>query len=196
MAIVGLTGGIGAGKSTVARILQAMGYAVYVADREASRLMAEHPGIRRDITTRFGEKVYAGGRLHKEALRGVVFDDRQALEDLNRIVHPRVMEDFAAWCRSQQGELVFFESAILYEAGLEKHFDRIVCVTAPLEVRTARVMRRDGADRRQVESRIRNQAEEAEKCRRADHVIHNDGRQPLIRQVLETIQVILSLPVS
>lgn len=196
MAIVGLTGGIGAGKSTVARILQAMGYAVYVADREASRLMAEHPDIRRDITTRFGEKVYAGGRLHKEALRGVVFDDRQALEDLNRIVHPRVMEDFAAWCRSRQGELVFFESAILYEAGLEKHFDRIVCVTAPLEVRTARVMQRDGADRRQVESRIRNQAEEAEKCRRADHVIHNDGRQPLIRQVLETIQVILSLPVS
>ena len=103
MIIVGLTGGIGAGKSTVARMLQAMGFAVYVADREASRLMEEHEGIRRDIVARFGEKTYADGKLHKEMLRGVVFDDRQALADLNRIVHPRVMEDFAA-CAAGYGE--------------------------------------------------------------------------------------------
>lgn len=196
MIIVGLTGGIGAGKSTVARMLQAMGFAVYVADREASRLMEEHEGIRRDIIARFGEKTYADGKLHKEMLRGVVFDDRQALANLNRIVHPRVMEDFAAWCGRQRGEMAFFESAILYELGLDKHFNRVVCVTAPVEVRMARVMRRDGTGRKQVESRMRNQAEEEEKCRRADYVICNDGRQMVTRQVLDMVKVIYHLPFS
>ncbi len=181
---IGLTGGIGSGKSTVARILSLLGYPVYIADTEASRLMNTHPQIRKDLIAHFGEFAYRQDSLNKEAIARIVFNNPQALAALNAIVHPRVMEHFENWSRQQDRPLLFFESAILFEAGLNRYFDLIVCVTAPEEVRLQRVMKRDHSKREQILQRIRNQMEDAQKCKQADFVIYNDEHHPLIEQIL------------
>lgn len=181
---IGLTGGIGSGKSTIAHILSLLGYPVYIADAEASRLMNNHPEIRKDLVAHFGEIAYEQGRLNKEAIARIVFKDPQALAVLNAIVHPRVMEHFENWSKQQNCSLLFFESAILFEAGLNRYFDTVVCVTAPEEVRIQRVMKRDHSKAEQILQRIRNQMEDAEKCEQADFVIYNDENHPLIEQIL------------
>lgn len=188
MEAIGLTGGIGAGKSLVARILKIMGYPVYVSDREASRLMDTHPNIRQDIINRFGESVYTkDGLINKPVLADIIFKDSQALADMNKIVHPRVMEDFRQWSNQQTTPLVFFESAILFEAGLQNFFRHTICVTAPLEVRVQRVIMRDKTQTEKVKERISNQMNETEKCKQADFVIYNDEQHPLMEQIEETI---------
>lgn len=189
MEAIGLTGGIGSGKSLIARILKIIGYPVYVSDREASRLMDTHPDIRRDMINRFGESVYTNdGHINKPELADMIFKDAQALSDVNKIVHPRVMEDFRQWSNQQTAPLVFFESAILFEAGLEDFFRHTICVTAPLEARIQRVIMRDKTQTEKVKERIRNQMDETEKCKRADFVIYNDEQHPLMEQVEETIK--------
>lgn len=189
MVAIGLTGGIGSGKSLIARILNIMGYPVYVSDREASRLMYAHPDIRQDIIERFGESVYTNDRrIDKAVLADIIFNDSQALTDMNKIVHPRVMEDFRQWSSWQNKPLVFFESAILFEAGLKDFFRHIICVTAPMEVRIDRVIMRDNTQPEKVKERINNQMDEAEKCKRADFVIFNDDQHPLLEQIEKTIK--------
>ncbi len=185
---IGLTGGIGSGKSTIARILSLLGYPVYIADVEASRLMHTHPEIRKDLIAHFGEIAYQQNSLNKEAIARIVFNDPQALAALNAIVHPRVMDHFENWSKQQNRSLLFFESAILFEAGLNRYFDHIVCATAPEEVRLERVMKRDHSNREQILQRIRNQMEEAQKCKQADFVIYNDEHHPLIEQILHLVE--------
>ena len=116
---VGITGGIGSGKSTVCRLFAQRGVAVYDSDAEAKRLMAENPELRTAISARFGAEAYADGALNRSYLAGKVFSDPAALADLNALVHPAVLADFAAWAERQEGSYVIFESAILFDAGLE-----------------------------------------------------------------------------
>lgn len=189
MKAIGLTGGIGSGKSTIARILKHLGFPVYIADTEASRLMNYHPGIREELIRRFGPETYTdSGNLNKPMLAKIVFEDRNALADINRIVHPRVMEAFQAWCSLQTTETVFFESAILFEAGLNEHFQYIICVTAPAEIRLQRVIARDHTTADKVEERIRNQMDDTDKCRRSDFVIYNDDTHMVIPQIIEILR--------
>lgn len=189
MQTIGLTGGIGSGKSTIARILKQMGYPVYIADTEASRLMNNHPGIRADILARFGDTIYVDHLfLNKPLLAQIIFEDSQALEDINRIVHPRVMEDFQHWSEQQKSDLVFFESAILFETGLNTFFRHVICVTASEETRLARVMSRDNTTPEKVKERIRNQMQETEKCSQSDFIIYNDNNHMVLEQVLEIVQ--------
>lgn len=189
MKAIGLTGGIGSGKSTVARILRQMGYPVYIADKEASRLMNTHPEIRKELQQRFGPTTYtAQGAIDKPKMAQLVFNDAQALADLNRIVHPRVMEDFRQWSLQQNSLLVFFESAILFEAGLDRFFHSVICVSAPESLRISRVVERDRTTSDKVEERIRNQSDEALKCQKADFVIYNDRNHMILEQLLETLQ--------
>lgn len=189
MQTIGLTGGIGAGKSTVARILKCMGYPVYIADTEAFRLIIHHPEIRKEMIARFGLRIYDDhGYINKPLLAGIIFDNTKALADINHIVHPRVMEDFREWCRQQKSPLVFFESAILFEAGLDGSFRRIVCVTAPLNIRLQRVVHRDHTNADKVKVRIQNQMDDDKKCKQSDFIIYNDEEQMLIRQILSILQ--------
>lgn len=189
MKAIGLTGGIGSGKSTVARILRQMGYPVYIADKEASRLMNTHPEIQKELQQRFGPAIYtAQGAIDKPKMAQLVFNDAQALADLNRIVHPRVMEDFRQWSLQQNSLLVFFESAILFEAGLDRFFHSVICVSAPESLRISRVVERDRTTSDKVEERIRNQSDEALKCQKADFVIYNDRNHMILEQLLETLQ--------
>lgn len=170
---VGITGGIGSGKSTVCRLFAARGIAVYDSDAEAKRLMKEDGALRRRIAERFGAEVYAGDELDRACLAGKVFSDPAALADLNAIVHPAVMADFAAWATRQTGDYVILESAILFEAGLEGSVDRTLAVLAPLELRLERTCRRDGSDAEQVRRRMAAQTDDDTLCAKADYTLVN-----------------------
>lgn len=170
---VGVTGGIGSGKSTVCDMLAARGIAVYIADTEAKRLMSSDETLKRDIVALFGDDAYLHGELNREFLASRAFCDKEALQRLNSVVHPAVMRDFAAWAEAQEGDYVVLESAILFEAGLEASVDATVAVMAPVELRLERAMRRDGADREKIEERMRNQMSDDERSERAKYAIVN-----------------------
>lgn len=186
---IGITGGIGSGKSVVARLLRLLGVPVYLTDDESKRLMLTDPDIRRDLTALLGAEVYhADGSLNKPLLAAYLFASDEHAAQVNAIVHPRVRRDFRRWVEARQGQpLVAVESAILLEAGFGSEVDAVVMVYAPPEVRIARAMRRDGASRQAVEERIRRQMDDEEKRLRAAHVVLNDGETALIPQVLSLI---------
>ena len=170
---VGITGGIGSGKSTVCRMFAERGVAVYDSDAAAKRLMRDDATLRERIAARFGAAAYRDGELDRAYLAGQVFGHPDALADLNAIVHPAVIADFEAWTRRQQGDYVVLESAILFEAGLERHVDRTVAVLAPLDLRIERTCRRDGCTADAVRRRIESQLDDDTLCARADYTIIN-----------------------
>lgn len=170
---VGITGGIGSGKSTVCRLFAQRGIAVYDSDREAKRLMTEDGALRAGITARFGAESYVDGALNRRYLASRVFSDAQALADLNALVHPAVRSDFASWAERQAGPYVILESAILFEVGLEGAVDRTVAVLAPLELRLSRTCRRDGCDEEAVRRRMAAQLDDDTLRDRADYAVVN-----------------------
>lgn len=182
---VGITGGIGSGKSTVCRLFAQRGIAVYDSDSEAKRLMAEEGPLRAAIAARFGAEAYAEGRLNRSYLAARVFTDPQALADLNALVHPAVMADFAAWAGRQSSPYVVLESAILFEAGLEHSVDRTVAVVAPLELRLERTCRRDCCDRESVLRRMAAQLDDDTLRDRADYCVVNIREEDLAPTVDE-----------
>ena len=182
--IIGLTGGIGSGKSTIAQGLRQMGYAVYDTDSEAKRLIVEDENVRTQMVQLFGNEVYANGVYQTALVAQRVFTDRSLLDQLNAIVHPAVRADILRWATMQDSPsfrkglgvgLCFVECAILYQAGFDALCDKVVAVTAPEEVRLARVLARDHSTIDKVRARMR--AQEAERdIERADIVINNDGK--------------------
>lgn len=170
---VGITGGIGSGKSTVCRLFAQRGIAVYDSDREAKRLMTEDGALRAGITALFGAESYVDGALNRRYLASRVFSDAQALADLNALVHPAVRSDFASWAERQTGPYVILESAILFEAGLEDVVDRTVAVLAPVELRLSRTCRRDGCDEEAVRRRMAAQLDDDTLRDRADYAVVN-----------------------
>lgn len=189
--MIGLTGGIGSGKSTVARILHHLGYPVYISDRKASRLMNTHPTIRTSLIKRFGNEVYTPeGKINKPFLAPLIFNHPEVLKEINQIVHPRVMEDFQQWSLQQHHSCVFFESAILFEAGLADYFQSVICVTAPENIRLDRVIARDGIAPEQVKERMRNQLNDQLKCEQADFIIHNDFKHQVMEQLFLILEKI------
>ena len=196
--IIGITGGIGSGKSTIAKQLREMGYRVYDTDNEAKRLIVEDTHIRQQIEQLFGSEVYKDGVYQTALVAQRVFADHSLLAKLNAIVHPAVKADIMdrvsrlASQESQIGNqknLFFIECAILYQAGFDTLCDKVVAVTAPEEIRLARVMKRDGTTIEKVRARIH--AQEAEKdVKRADIVINNDGQTPILTLCEEILQFI------
>ena len=176
---VGITGGIGSGKSTVCRFFAQKGIAVYDSDAAAKRLMQEDGALRRQLAGRFGEGTFRDGVLDRAYLAGIVFADPQALADLNALVHPVVMRDFDAWAARQEGSYVILESAILFEAGLEGCVDKTVAVLAPRELRIERTCRRDGCGADQVVRRIAAQLDDDALSARADYVVVNSFEEDL-----------------
>lgn len=174
---VGVTGGIGSGKSRVCAFFAALGIPVYDSDRRAKELMDGDGKLRNSIIALFGDSAYGrDGRLDRRFIAGKVFNDRMLLASLNGIVHPAVAEDFEAWAMSQNDHhYVILESAILFESGFDRFVDKIITVSAPKDLRIEWVMDRDGASRRQVVERMANQMGDEEREGRADYIIHNDG---------------------
>ncbi len=170
---VGLTGGIGSGKSTVADMLREIGIAVYDSDSRAKHLMASDESLRRELIEAFGTECYTTEGINRAWLAERVFRNESELRKLNSIVHPAVMRDFVAWANGQDGDYVVLESAILFEAKLERYVDSTVSVMAPRELRIERAMKRDGATREQIESRLNNQMSDDERTERSKYAIVN-----------------------
>ena len=170
---VGLTGGIGSGKSTVAELLNIRGVAIYDSDSRAKELMNGNEALREALIAAFGAECYTDAGLNRAWLAERVFGNKAELERLNAIVHPAVMRDFAAWAEAQEGDYVVLESAILLEAGLEEHVDVVVAVMAPKDIRLERAMQRDGASREKIEERMRNQMSDDERTDRAKYAVVN-----------------------
>ena len=196
--IIGITGGIGSGKSTIAKQLRDMGYMVYDTDSEAKRLIVEDTRVRQQIEQLFGSEVYKDGIYQTALVAQRVFADHSLLAKLNAIVHPAVKADIMnrvsrlASQESQVGNqknLFFIECAILYQAGFDTLCDKVVAVTAPEEIRLARAVARDHSTIEKVRARIH--AQEAEKdVKRADIVINNDGQTPILTLCEEILQFI------
>lgn len=189
--IIGITGGIGSGKSVIARQLRKMGFSVYDTDSEAKRIIVEDATVREQMTALFGEEVYQDGVYQTSFVAQQVFADKNLLAKLNAIVHPAVRQDILRKFRSSEGSevLFFIECAILYTAHLDELCDKVVVVTAPEEVRLARTIARDHSDIDKVRARMRAQNVE-EDIRRADIIINNDGNTPipiLCEQILKEL---------
>lgn len=183
---VGLTGGIGSGKSTVAKVFEVLRVPVYYADDAAKRLMVSDPTVRQHLIAAFGPEVYdATGQLQRSYLSDKVFNDQTALDRLNSIVHPAVGRDGEQWLQAHQHyPYVVKEAALLFEAGTYKALNTMVCVVAPEALRLQRVRQRDNVPESAVRARMDKQWPQEKKADQSDHLITNDGVIPLIPQVL------------
>lgn len=182
---LGLTGNIGSGKSTVARIFEILGVPIYHADDEAKKLL-QLPDVAEELLRIFGQEVFAGQNVDRKKLAAIVFHDKWSLNKLNSIIHPRVRQDFDQWIENQQGHAyIIQEAAILFESGFYKFFDRNIVVTCPAEMAIHRVMKRDQVPESVVRSRLQNQWAESKKVSLSHYVIDNSGSQLIIPQVLK-----------
>lgn len=183
---IGITGGIGSGKSTVSSIFEFLGIPVFYADDEAKKIMTQDKELITNIKNVFGEKAYNGDELNRSYLAGIVFKDQESLQKLNGIVHPALGRHFEKWHASQEGvPYTLKEAAILFEMGAAASMDKVITVFAPEALRIKRVMDRDGVSEASVRDRISKQMPDEEKVKKADYVIFNDGQQSLLHQVLK-----------
>lgn len=183
---LGITGGIGSGKTTVCKIFETLGIPVYYADERAKYLMSHDPKLIAGIIELFGSEAFLEPQvLNRAHIAQVAFNDKAKLNQLNALVHPAVAQDGLNWQAAQQNvPYTLKEAALLFESGSYRSLDKIIVVAAPLELRIQRVMARDGAKREEVEARISKQMPEAEKVSLADFVVNNDGVHALIPQVM------------
>ena len=187
MITIGLTGGIGSGKSFVAERFAANGIPCYNCD-ERAKLLYGTDNIKRLVTDRYGAEAYCGGKLNRQFLAKRIFADKAELEWINSVIHPAVRADFEAWRNSQTTEFVAVESAILFEGGLRDLCNAVVAVLAPLDVRIARVMRRDNTTRELVEQRIANQSDDAYFRTNSNYIIVNDGATDIDIEIKKLIE--------
>jgi len=184
---IGLTGGIGVGKTYVSKIFQKMGIPIFNADEQAKKCMVEDANLKAAVQLAFGESMYLKGVLQKDALAKIVFNNTEALAKLSALVHPIVKQKFEDWCTQQSTSLVIKEAAILFESGAHLGLDAVVSVSAPENLRIERVKKRDGSSVAQIQSRMSKQMSQAEKEELADFLIVNDQVQLLLPQVLTII---------
>lgn len=196
MLSIGITGGIGSGKTTVCRLFEQLGVPVYYSDDRAKWLMNYEPKVKLSLIKAFGKNTFSeDGRLDRAYLASIVFKDKDKLAQLNQIVHPAVFEDANAWSKDYQDRAyILREAALFFETGSHKQMDQMIMVYAPEEMRIDRVVKRDQTDRNQVMARIKNQLSDEEKIAKSDHIIYNDGSQLLIPQVLQLHYKLLNSP--
>jgi dephospho-CoA kinase len=192
MFLVGITGGIGSGKTTVCKIFEVLGVPVYYADERAKWLLNNDATVKEKVVALLGNDAYSNGELNRPLIAEKVFADKNLLEQYNAIVHPAVAEDTLTWNSQHLDEpYVLKEAALLVETGSYLNLDKLIVVTAPENIRIERVMQRDGLSEAAVTARIKNQMPESEKVKLADFVIVNDGTQSLIEQVKNIHQEIM-----
>lgn len=191
---IGITGNIGSGKTTVAKVFATLGIPVYDADSRAKALMHESPEIKEGLIALIGPEAYSlDGALNRAFVASIVFPDPAMLAQLNAIVHPAVAKDFDNWVKQQHAPYVLKEAALLYESGSYKSLHKIIVVHCPQELRIERAMQRDGATREAIVSRMEKQMSEEEKIGRADYVLDNSGKVLLLPQVMELHKQLLAL---
>jgi len=184
---IGITGGIGSGKTTICKTFRLLGMPVYEADAEAKRLQDENQEIKRGLIDLFGPSIYfENGKLDRKKLASLIFSEKTLLNKVNQLVHPVVHAHYEHWLTlNSHASYIIYEAAILFESGFYKDMDEVILVTAPEETRVARVVNRDKLTPGEVKSRVRNQWPESEKRKLANHIIENDNSNLIIPQVVE-----------
>jgi dephospho-CoA kinase len=188
--IIGITGGIGSGKTMIAEYIKSLGVPVYIADEEAKAIMTSEKIIAA-ITSEFGKEVLINGEINRAKLAQLVFNNPEKLKKLNSIVHPEVKKHFDTWVEKHKNyPFVFKEAAILFESGSNKYCDAVITVTSPLETRLQRVMKRDKTQRESVLKRMQNQWSDEKRIAKSDYVIHNLSVDATIKQVDEILKIL------
>ena len=190
---VGLTGGIGSGKTTVAKVFEILGVPVYYADAASKNLYTSDPELMESVKKHFGEAVYTGNTLNRNILATLVFNDPQKLDLLNRLVHPPTIRHAEAWMAQQTAPYIIKEAALLFESGSVSGLDYVIGVNTPKHLRLKRVIERDGLAREEVMQRMNRQIEETIKMRLCDFVIQNNEQELVLPQILKLHQHLLSL---
>lgn len=181
--IVGITGGIGSGKTTVCEVIRALGYPVFNSDTVARDCLMKDLNVKREVVEAFGEEILQGGKPDRKKLAELVFSSKEKLDKLNSIIHPKVRSHFQEWLKLQTTAIVFKEAAILIESGSYLDCDKIIVVSAPEKVRMERVMKRDAVDEHQVKNRMMNQLKEEDLLKYANFQIKNDDHHPILPQI-------------
>lgn len=190
---IGLTGGIGSGKTTVAHIFELMGIPVYYADAAAKAIVNEDEQLKALIIEQFGPNAYKDGVLNRSYISSVIFEDKEKLAVLNNLVHPATIQNAEQWMQKQQAPYTIKEAALIFESGSQENLDMVIGVFAPKSLRIHRTMQRDGVSRDEVLKRMSNQVNENIKMRLCDFVIHNDEQQLVIPQVVALHEALLEV---
>jgi dephospho-CoA kinase len=188
---VGLTGGIGSGKSTVAKIFEVLGIPVYYADDAAKKIMNTDEELKKAIIKQFGEESYSNDQLNRPYIASLVFNDKEKLELLNSLTHPATIRDANQWMRQQTSSYTIKEAALIFESGSAEHLDYVIGVYTPLPLRIKRIMDRDHIAKEEVQQRMSRQIDEEIKMRLCDAVITNDEEQLVTTQVLKLHEQLL-----
>jgi len=189
---LGITGGIGSGKTSVCKVFNVLGIPVFSADPEAREIMDNERNIRRAINEIVGKNIYSGGKLNRMELASLIFNDMDLLEKVNSLVHPIVFEHFNRWAEKQTTPYVIMEAAILFESGASKLVDRVATIVAPVEERISRVTRRNKLNRDQVMERIKNQMTDDQRIKMSDYVINNSENDMIIPVILRINEDLLT----
>lgn len=181
---VGLTGSIGSGKTLVCSVFEHLGIPIFNADKEAKECYNDLSFLN-EIEKEFGSGVVKEGKLVKENLANIVFNNKESLKKLNGMIHPKVLARYLVWKEEQQSKYVIHESAILFESGWNKYFDKIICINSPLDIIYQRVMQRDNLSKEEIDARLKNQMPIEEKLRLSDYIINHDNTTMLLPQILK-----------
>lgn len=188
---IGLTGGIGSGKSFIANILEHMGFPVYYSDSQSKELTKSNPKIKTGLISLFGEEVYVEGELNTQLVATKIFQNEELRQKVNQLIHPIVRKDFDHWAKNQHSELVFNEAAILFETGAYKNFDATILICAPMELKIKRVMNRENCSREDVLARMSKQWSDEGKMKLADYCVVNNNQLPVLTQIEEIMNDLL-----
>lgn len=180
---IGITGGMGAGKSVISEMMRCLGIPVYDADIASKKILNSNTKVKTQLIELLGEEIFSNGQLNRPLMAQLIFNNNELLLKTNAIIHPAVFEDFIAWSETQNKEVVACETAILFESGMVSYFDSILMVSAPLEIRIERCIKRNNFTREQVLERIAKQMDESKKTELSDFVIDNDNRKALYPQL-------------
>ena len=191
--LIGITGGIGAGKSTVSTICKHLGFKVYNSDQRAKEIVSEDSIIKKKLISFFGNNIYKNGVLDRKFLSDKIFNDKSSLEHINSIIHPAVKKDFNSWITNNSNEKILFkESALLLESGAYKELDKIILIVSDKNLRVSRVLNRDQKrSKKEIESIIDKQIQEAEAIKYADIVIDNNHKKMLLPSVIRELEKLM-----
>ena len=191
---LGVTGGIGSGKSVVCDVFRLHDIPVFDADREAKKLNDTSPVIREKLINNFGPDLYQGNKLDRKKLANLIFNNAENLRITNAIIHPELAKYFEKWVDQRKHHAVIaIDAAVLYEAGFQSLLDKTIVVMAPLKIRIERAAKRDRLSKEQITARANSQMNDEEKAGLADFIIHNDGRHSLLEQVAQILQDVSTL---
>ena len=182
---IGITGGIGSGKTYVASVFQSLGIPIFNADIQAKKIMTSSRKLIKLVKEEFGNDIYKDSDLNKEKLASIVFSNSDKLQKLNSLVHPIVKKEFNNWCKKQTSPYVIKGAAILFESKAHLGLDAVICVSAPLDLRMKRLLNRDDYSEKEIKKRIENQISQEEKEKLSDYIIVNDERNLLLPQIIE-----------